>query len=146
MGGNMKIERNKQNMMRFRDCINTNDIKLAEELIDSKAEFASLISPEKLYGGAGYLSVVSFMRKSFSDIRWEIVDMAAEDDTVAVSWICSGTHNGEFMGLAPTGKKFSFSCMNFYYFNDEGKIINDVAAKGLIGLFEALGLMKSPQI
>ena len=139
-------ERNKNAMKRFMTCINTNDIKLAEELIDSKAEFASLISPEKLYGGAGYLSVVSFMRKSFSDIRWEIVDMAAEDDKVAVSWICSGTHNGEFMGLAPTGKKFSFSWMNFYYFNDEGKIINDVAAKGLIGLFEALGLMKSPQI
>ena len=141
-----KIERNKQNMTRFKDCINTNDIALAEELIDPKAEFASLISPEKLYGGAGYLSVVEFMRKSFSDIHWEIVDMAAEDDKVAVSWICSGTHDGAFMGLAPTGKKFSFTCMNFYYFNDEGKIINDVAAKGLIGLFEALGLMKSPNI
>ena len=142
----MKVERNKQNMTRFKDCINTNDIVLAEELIDSKAEFASLISPEKLYGGAGYLSVVEFMRKSFSDIHWEIVDMAAEDDKVAVSWICSGTHDGAFMGIAPTGKKFSFSCMNFYYFNDEGKIINDVAAKGLIGLFEALDLMKSPNI
>ena len=141
-----KIERNKQNMTRFKDCINTNDIALAEELIDPKAEFASLISPEKLYGGAGYLSVVEFMRRSFSDIHWEIVDMAAEDDKVAVSWICSGTHDGAFMGLAPTGKKFSFTCMNFYYFNDEGKIINDVAAKGLIGLFEALGLMKSPNI
>ena len=32
------------------------------------------------------------------------------------------------------GKKFSFSCMNF---NDEGKIVNDVAAKGLL---EAIGL------
>ena len=82
------------------------------------------------------------MRKSFSDIRWEIVDMAAEADKVAVSWICSGTHDGEFMGLPATGKKFSFSCMNFYYFNDAGKIINDVAAKGLAGLFEALGILK----
>lgn len=141
-----KIERNKQNMTRFKDCINTNDIALAEELIDSKAEFTSLISPEKLYGGAGYLCVVEFMRKSFSDIHWEIVDMAAEDDKVAVSWICSGTHDGNFMGIAPTGKKFSFIAMNFYYFNDDGKIINDVAAKGLIGLFEALDFMKSPQI
>ena len=141
-----KIERNKFNMKRFAECINTNDLTLAEELISDDAEFASLISTEKLYGGAGYLSVVSFMRKSFSDIRWEIVDMAAEDDQVAVSWICSGTHDGNFMGLAPTGKKFSFSAMNFYYFNDDGKIINDVAAKGLIGLFEALGLMNSPQL
>ncbi len=142
----MKIERNKQTMIRFKDCINTNDLALAEKLIAPEAEFASLVSEAKLYGGAGYLSVVEFMRRSFSDIHWEIVDMAAEDDKVAVSWICSGTHDGDFMGLAPTGKKFSFRCMNFYYFNDEGKIINDVAAKGLIGLFEALGLMKSPKI
>ena len=141
-----KIERNKFNMKRFAECINTNDLTLAEELISDDAEFASLISTDKLYGGAGYLSVVSFMRKSFSDIHWEIVDMAAEDDKVAVNWICSSTHDGNFMGTAPTGKKFSFSAMNFYYFNDEGKIVNDVAAKGLIGLFEALGLMNSPQL
>ena len=142
----MKIERNKQTMIRFKDCINTNDLALAEKLIAPEAEFASLVSEAKLYGGAGYLSVVEFMRRSFSDIHWEMVDMAAEDDKVAVSWICSGTHDGDFMGLAPTGKKFSFRCMNFYYFNDEGKIINDVAAQGLFGLFEALGLMKSPKI
>ena len=141
-----KLERNKRNIERFKDCINTNDIALAEELIDSKAEFASLVSKDKLYGGSGYLSVVEFMRKSFSDIHWEIVDMAAEDDKVAVSWICSGTHDGEFMGLPATGKKFEFSCMNFYYFNDEGKIINDVAAKGLIGIFEVLGMMKAPSL
>ena len=136
-----KIERNKRNIERFKDCINTNDKILADELIDSSAEFASLISPEKLYGGAGYLSVVDFMRKSFSDIRWEIVDMVAEDDKVAVSWTCSGTHDGNFMGLAPTGKKFSLRAMNFYYFNDDGKIINDVAAQGLLGLFTALNLV-----
>ncbi|MBR1645526.1 MAG: ester cyclase [Selenomonadaceae bacterium] len=137
-----KIERNKRNMQRFMTCINTNDKILADELIDSSAEFASLISDEKLYGGAGYLSVVDFMRKSFSDIRWEIVDMVAEDDKVAVSWTCSGTHDGNFMGLAPTGKKFSFCAMNFYYFNDDGKIINDIAAQGLLGLFTALNLVK----
>ena len=137
-----KITRNKQNMERFMTCINTNDKTLAEELIAADAEFSTPVSKDKLIGGAGYLSVVEFMRKSFSDIRWEIVDMAAEDDKVAVSWICSGTHDGEFMGLAPTGKKFSFSVMNFYYFNDAGKIVNDVAAQGMFGLLTALGLIK----
>ena len=136
------IERNKISIERFKDCINTNDKILAAQLIDDNAEFAGLTSTEKLYGGTGYLSVVEFMRKSFSDIHWEIVDTAAEGNKVAVSWICSGTHDGEFMGIPATGKKFSFSCMNFYYFNDEGKIINDVAAKGLAGLFEALGILK----
>lgn len=136
------VERNKLNMKRFEQCINTNDKALAEELIDSTAEFTTPVSEKPLYGGAGYLSVVDLMRRSFSDIHWELVDMAAEDDKVAVSWICSGTHDGEFMGLAPTGKKFSFSVMNFYYFNADGKIINDVAAQGLFGLLAALGLIK----
>ncbi len=136
----MTLNRNKELIKRFRECINNNDKALAEELIDSKAEFLSLTSHEKLYGGSGYLSVVEFMRRSFSDIHWEIDDMIAEDNKVAVSWICSGTHDGDFMGKAPTGKKFSFSCMNFYYFNEDGKIIRDVAAKGLAGLFEALGM------
>lgn len=137
-----KIERNKQNIERFKKCINTNDKKLAEELIDSKAEFASLISDEKLYGGAGYLSVVDVMRRSFSDIHWEIVDIVAEDDKVAVNWNCSGTHDGEFMNFPASSKKFSFSCMNFYYFNDEGKIIKDVAAQGMMGLLQSLGILK----
>ncbi len=136
-------ERNKQTMKKFMTSINSNDKALAEELIAAEAEFTTPVSEKPLYGGAGYLSVVDLMRKSFSDIRWEMVDMAAEDDKVAVSWICSGTHDGDFMGLAPTGKRFSFSVMNFYYFNADGKIINDVAAEGLIGLFRALGLSKN---
>lgn len=133
-----KIERNKKTIERFKNCINTNDKILAEKLIDAKAEFASLTSDEKLYGGAGYLSVVDFMRKSFSDIQWEIADIVAEENKVAVSWICSGTHDGDFMNFPASGKKFSFSCMNFYYFNDDGKIIKDVAAQGLMGLLKAL--------
>ena len=138
-----KIERNKQIMRRFQECINTNDKILAEELISSSAEFTTPASKDKLYGGAGYLSIVDLMRRSFSDIRWEIVDMAAEEDKVAVYWTCSGTHDGEFMGLAASGKKFSFSVMNFYYFDADGKIINDVAAQGMFGLLNALGLIKN---
>ena len=131
-------ENHKDIMQKFKLMINTNDKNLAEELIDSKAEFQSLTSPEILYGGKGYLSVVDFMRESFSDIHWEIEDMASEDNKVAVSWICSGTHDGVFMGIPASGKKFSFRCMNFYYFNDAGKIIKDVAAQGMAGLLESL--------
>lgn len=138
-----KAERNRRTMKKFETCINTNDHALAEELIAPEAEFTTPVSDKPLYGGSGYLSLVDFMRQSFSDIQWKLVDMAVEDDKVAVHWTCSGTHDGNFMGLAPTGKKFAFSVMNFYYFNDAGKIVNDVAAEGLFGLMAALGLIKS---
>ncbi|MBQ3454924.1 MAG: ester cyclase [Synergistaceae bacterium] len=123
---------------RFKVMINTNDKALAEELIAPDAEFQSLTSPETLYGGEGYLSVVDFMRRSFSDIHWEIEDTAQEGNKIAVSWICSGTHDGDFMGMPASGKKFSFRTMNFYYFNEHGKIIKDVAAQGIAGLLDAI--------
>ncbi len=136
------IERNKETMRKFETAINTADEKLADELIAPQASFYSLTSPDVLYGGKGYLSAVYFMRKGFSDIQWIIKDMAAEQNKVAVTWECTGTHDGEFMGVKPTGKKFKSTCMNFYYFNENGQIINDIAAEGMLKIIEPLGLVK----
>ena len=133
------IERNKELMKKFETMINTADEKLAEELVASDAEFYTPASPEVLYGGKGYLSVVHWMRKGFSDVQWYIKDMVADTDKVAVKWELKGTHDGEFMGIKPTGNKISVCVMNFYYFNEEGKVTNDVAAEGMIGILRGIG-------
>lgn len=130
----------KEQMKKFERMINTADVELAKELIADDAAFYTPVSDKPLYGGEGYLSVVFLMRKSFSDVQWKLEEMIAEKDKVAVRWTCSGTHDGEFMGIAPTGKHFSASVMNFYYFNENGKIVNDVAAEGMIGILRPLGL------
>lgn len=129
-------------MKRFEQMINTNDKAMARELIDDAASFYTPASPTPLYGGEGYLSVVDFMRGGFSDVAWKLEDMVAENNVVAVRWTLTGTHDGTFMGKEPTGKKISVSVMNFYYFNDNDKIINDVAAEGMIGILRPLGLSR----
>lgn len=133
------IERNKKLMKKFETMINTADEKLAEELVAADAPFYTPASPEPLYGGNGYLSVVRWMRKGFSDVQWHIADMVADVDKVAVKWDLTGTHDGEFMGIKPTGKKISVCVMNFYYFNSESKVVNDVAAEGMIGIMRGIG-------
>ena len=135
------IERNIELMKKFETMINTADEKLAEELVAHNAPFYTPASPEPLYGGAGYLSVVHWMRKGFSDVQWHIKDMVADENKVAVHWELTGTHDGEFMNNAPTGKKISVSVMNFYYFNNEGKVTNDIAAEGMIGIFRGIGVI-----
>ena len=45
-----KAQKHKNSIRRFMECINTNDKALAEELIDSRAEFLSLTSPENSTG------------------------------------------------------------------------------------------------
>lgn len=130
----------KNQMRKFEVMINTADEKLAKELIANDASFYTPASPKPLYGGKGYLSVVHFMRSGFSDIQWKLEEMVAEDNKVAVRWTLKGTHDGEFLGVKPTGKSISACVMNFYYFDEEGKIINDIAAEGMIAILRPLGL------
>ncbi len=135
------IERNKELMKKFETMVNTADEKLAEELVASDASFYTPANSEILYGAEGYLSIVHWMRQGFSNVQWHISDMVADVDKVAVKWELTGTHDGEFMGIKPTNKKISVCVMNFYYFNKEGKVINDIAADGIIGILRGIGVM-----
>lgn len=135
------IRRNIELMKKFETMINTADEKLAEELVDNNAPFYTPASSEPLYGGRGYLSVVHWMREGFSDVQWHIKDMVVSDNKVAVKWDLTGTHDGNFMEFEPTGKKISVCVMNFYYFNKDGKITNDIAAEGMIGILRGIGAM-----
>ncbi len=105
------------------------------------AAFATPVSPEPLHGAEGYLSVVSLMRASFPGVQWKLEDMVADEKTVAVRGTCTGTFTGKapFAGIKPNGRKFSTSVMNFYVFDDEGKIIDDIAATGMLGILQGIG-------
>lgn len=136
-----KLEAHKAAMKRFETMINTADLSLAKELVADDAPFYTPASPAPLYGGVGYLSVVHWMRKGFSDVQWKLEEMVAEGNIVAVRWTLTGTNDGAFMGMPATGKHISTSVMNFYYFNDEGKVINDIAAEGMIGILRGIGML-----
>jgi len=135
------IYRNKELMKKFEIMINTADENLADELVAGDASFYTPASSEPLYGGKGYLSVVHWMRQGFSDVQWHIQEMIADEEKVAVRWELTGTHDGEFMGIAPTNKKISVCVMNFYYINKDGKVTNDIAAEGMIGILRGIGAM-----
>lgn len=134
----MSIESNTDKIKLFEQIINTADEIKAEELIDSNASFITPASPTPLYGAKGYLSLVHWLRKSFPDVQWHALDIVTQEDKVAVLWECTGTHQGDFMGIPATGKPFKTTFMNIYYFNPSGKITKDVAAVGMIGIINAL--------
>ena len=138
---NDKIERNRAAMREFEKCINTNDLELGRRLISDTARFMTPVSPTPLAGAEGYLSVVTMLHASFPDVQWKLVNMVADEHTVAVQWLCSGTFSGKepFAGLTPNGRKFSTTVMNFYSFDDDGKIVDDVAATGIAGILQGIG-------
>jgi predicted ester cyclase len=79
----------------------------------------------------------------FPDITNTLDEIVAEDDLVAVRWTARGTHTGEFMGLAPTGKAIQLSAITMERVVD-GKRVEGWAVADQLGLMRQLGAIPAP--
>ena len=79
-------------------------------------------------------------RSAFPDWREEIVELVAEGDTVAGRFRCSGTHRGEFLGEAPTGKRMEVEEV-FFLWAEGGRFVDFWALEDSLGRMRQLGLL-----
>ena len=94
-------------------------------------------------GRDGFKQLISGHRKAFPDLQVKIEDMLAEGDKVANRWTWSGTHNGEYLGIAPTGKKVTMTGISIHRFED-GKIAEQWHEVNMLGLMQQFGIVKAP--
>jgi predicted ester cyclase len=79
-------------------------------------------------------------RRSFSDMRMELVELVADGDTVVRRFACSATHLGGWRGHAPTGRRFE-EVDEVYFFRFEGDRIGAVwGIEDTLDRFRQLGL------
>ena len=79
---------------------------------------------------------------AFPDWREEIVELVAEGNRVAGRFTCSGTHRGEFLGEAPTGKRMEVEEV-FFLRVEDGKFVDFWALEDSLGRMRQLGLLPS---
>lgn len=127
-------------MQRFVEFINTGDALIGRQVISPDAEFLTPFSPEPLRGLEGYLQILAIMRSAFSDVQWRIERLVVEGDTVAARFELTGTHDGDFLGSAPTGRPVAVHASNFYRFAD-GLIVDEVGQPDLMGLLGQVGAL-----
>ena len=65
--------------------------------------------------------------ESFPDFRMEVVDVLAESDKVVGYFKCSGTHQGEWRGHPPTGRRFEAVDEVYIFRVEDGKLASAVA-------------------
>ena len=65
-------------------------------------------------GREGLKQLIAMGLNAFPDWHETIEDIIAEGDKVWVRLTYTGTHKGEFMGLAPTGKKITSKAVDIY--------------------------------
>ena len=97
--------------------------------------FDELMAPEL---AEEFKRSVGEIRRAFPDYAGTNVDQIAEGDRVANRFVFLGTHLGEFMGVAPTGRRVEF-VGNSIDRVVEGKIVESWVEVDLLGVLQQLG-------
>ena len=79
-------------------------------------------------------------RTAFPDLSVEVEHMAATDEYVTIRYTARGTHRGEFMGHAPTGKTFEAPAMQLGRWRD-GRCVERWGVTDQSAILEQLGLI-----
>jgi steroid delta-isomerase-like uncharacterized protein len=80
---------------------------------------------------------VSYLHNAFPDIKFTVEREAAADNKVAARWTITGTHRGEFLGMAATGNAVKDYGVDILTFED-GKIKTVHVNENDWGLFQQL--------
>ncbi len=120
----------------FEDLFSRGDLDAANEILS--ADFVDHLTYEDERGLEELRHYVTLYRAAFPDIQDTIVDIVAEGDKVVVRWTSRGTHQGEFMGIAPTGRHVTFTGMRLFRIA-ENKIAESWVNIDQLGLLEQLG-------
>jgi steroid delta-isomerase-like uncharacterized protein len=86
---------------------------------------------------------IEWIHGAFPDARVTIEDQVAEGDKVVSRYTVSGTHQGEIMGAAPTGKLVTHTGHQTDRF-EGGKIVESWTNWDALGLLQEIGAIPSP--
>lgn len=97
-----------------REAFNAGDLDACLELVtpDLIQHLAEL--PEPRRGRELWREGAMVIRRAFPDLRAEIEDIVAAGDRVALRLTIHGTHDGEFLGIPPSGRHVSYVSHEFY--------------------------------
>ena len=131
---------NKAGIQRYIEEVwNKGNLAVAEEVfaptfVDHDPRYPGIVSLDHLK------QFFTAFRAAFPDLRTNVEDLLAEGDKVLLRYSWTGTHKGEFLGIAPTGKRVMVMGLALYRFAD-GKVVEAWANADDLGLLRQLGVV-----
>lgn len=119
------------------EVVNKGNYAALKDLVHPDVKFDSKVAGVAP-GIEGVKAVFSAMRKGFPDLACAIDELVAEGPTVAERFTFTGTHQGEFHGVAPTGKRVTMHGMAMFRVTD-GRIAARWGVEDQLGLLRQLG-------
>jgi steroid delta-isomerase-like uncharacterized protein len=89
----------------------------------------------------GTLEYFRMLLTAFPDMRMEVEDLIAENDKAVARVKASATHQGEFMGVATTGKRVAVQLIDIMRFDDAGLVCEHWGVVDMLSLMQQLGVV-----
>lgn len=127
----------------YEEVINQGNFDVFDELVS-----ADIVEHEEFPGlepnREGVKQFFRMFRSAFPDLRFQVEEMFAAGDKVVTRLVMHGTHEGEFMGMAPTGKKIAVKAIDIFRVAD-GKIAEHWGLSDTMTMMQQLGAMPTEE-
>jgi steroid delta-isomerase-like uncharacterized protein len=135
----MSLEENKTVIRKMIEAINKQNLSSLDELIAT--DFVYHMPVEQIQGLEVMKQDIEEEIKAFPDWHETIEDILAEGDKVCFRVKLTGTHTGEYYGLAPTGKKITYTAVAICRIVD-GKIVEGWGVYDMLDFYKQLGAIE----
>ena len=137
----MSLEQNKAIVLKFYAAFDQKDVKQGRLLMSSDIVGRGM-GTDTLNGYDVFMQYGIMMFAAFPDGRHILEEVIAEDDKVVTRGTFSGTHQGELMGVPPTGKQVKFSVVHIDRVVN-GKIVEHWGQGDTFAMMQQLGVVPS---
>ena len=139
----MSLEENKAIELRFfEEVVNKGNLAVIDEIV--AANFVQHDPPPGITADReGMKQFFTTHLSAFPDFHSTLEDMFAEGDKVVQRFTARGTHKGEWMGIAPTGKQVTIPGMAIHRITG-GKIVEGWTSMDMLGALQQLGIIPPP--
>lgn len=127
-------------LVRRLEAIWDGDMAVVDELVAEEFTNHNPIVPDAPPGPEGFKQNVATILRAFPDIEFTTEDLVAEGDRVVIRAVGRGTHEGELMGIEPTGREVTLSTIVIFRVRD-GKIVERWAQTDTLGLLRQMGAL-----
>jgi steroid delta-isomerase-like uncharacterized protein len=135
----MSTEENKALVRRIYGELNKQNLAIIDE--GNAADFVCHVPGIDSREGLKQLFTSNFA--AFPDQQNTIEDLIADGDKVVVRYTVRGTHQGEFLGIPPTGKQFTFTEIDIHRIVN-GKIQETWSESSIHEALQQLGVAPAP--
>ncbi len=137
----MPPEENKAVVRRFlEEVFSKGNLELVDELFAPNYVLHDPAVPGEVRGPEGIKQYVDMYRSAYPDTRFTVEDQIAEGDRVVTRWTGRGTHQGELMGIPPTGQEVTVTGIEFDRVSG-GKLEETWVNYDAMGMMQQLGVI-----